>query len=98
MDGRPRAMHSAMSRWSNDTRVSCPEISQSLAAAAAFLFSRAGLGRRRPNAGRIAELLGKERFHARGDRQFDGCACVVVEVDSPHGQNTNSVGASRRPL
>ena len=38
MDGRPRAMHSAMSRWSNDTRVSCPEISQSLAAAAAFVF------------------------------------------------------------
>jgi len=37
----------ALSRWSNDTRVSCPDISQSLAAAAASLacnMIRAGAG------------------------------------------------------
>ena len=37
---------------------------------------------------RIAEVIRKKRLHRRRDRGINGCACVVIEVDTPHVQNT----------
>ena len=72
----------------NDLVVVATEQSRHLAARRLKRGFRRGRGPM--PARRIAVMILKKRTHHRGDRGIDGRACVVVEINRAHGQNTGN--------
>ena len=60
-------------------------------------FFKGGFGGRGGpmTAGGVAEIIRKKRLHRCGNRWIDGCACVVIEVDAPHVQDTRAFWMAR---